>query len=114
MLDRNFFHEGLKQSIVLKKFRIMEGPDYFDRQCYFATKHGPLPGILRQVDRNSMAFGVETRLPFLDYRLVEYTFSLPANQRFRNGIPKHVYRNSMKGIIPEIVRNRISKLVDRS
>jgi asparagine synthase (glutamine-hydrolysing) len=110
MLHGDFLGEGLRRSMVLNRFRGPNGIDYLDQQSYFATKHGSLPGILRQVDRNSMAFSVEARLPFLDYRLVEYTFSLPSDQLIRNGIPKHVYRNAMKGVLPDRIRTRTSKL----
>lgn len=69
-----------------------------------------LPSLLRYEDRNSMAFSIEARLPFLDYRLVEFVFSLPNEQKIRNGITKVVLRNAMKGIIPEKVRNRMDKM----
>ena len=39
-----------------------------------------LPSLLRYEDRNSMAYGIESRLPFLDYRLVEYCLNLPNHQ----------------------------------
>jgi asparagine synthase (glutamine-hydrolysing) len=68
-----------------------------------------LPGILRQVDRNSMAASVEARLPFLDYRLVELLFSLPFTYMFKNGYTKYAYRKSMEGIIPNEVLWRKSK-----
>lgn len=42
-----------------------------------------LPGLLRYEDRNSMAFGIEARVPFLDHRLVELALRLPDRLRFR-------------------------------
>jgi asparagine synthase (glutamine-hydrolysing) len=57
-----------------------------------------------------MAFSVESRLPFLDYRLVEYTFSLPTNQKINKGITKLVYRNAMKNTLPDSIINRHHKL----
>ncbi|MBN1245157.1 asparagine synthase (glutamine-hydrolyzing) [Candidatus Bathyarchaeota archaeon] len=61
-------------------------------------------------DRAASAFSVEMRYPFLDYRLVEYMFSLPASQRINNGWTKYVLRSAMKGIIPEAIRKRRGKL----
>jgi len=69
-----------------------------------------IPRILRMVDRNSMAFSVEVRVPFLDHRLVEYVFSLPADQKIRNGWTKFILRNSTKGVLPEKIRLRRSKI----
>ena len=61
-------------------------------------------------DRNSMAFSVEIRVPFLDHRLVEYAFTLPSNQKIRNGWTKFVLRNATKGVLPEKIRLRRSKI----
>jgi asparagine synthase (glutamine-hydrolysing) len=57
-----------------------------------------------------MAFSVEGRLPFLDYRVVEFAFSLPSSFKIRGGYTKRVLRESMRGILPEKVRQRVSKL----
>ena len=57
-----------------------------------------------------MAFSVEARLPFLDYRIVEFLFSLPSGMKIRDGYRKCVLREAMKGILPEKVRLRVGKL----
>lgn len=69
-----------------------------------------LPGLLRYEDRNSMAFSIEARVPFLDYRLVEYIFSLPVSQKLRNGWTKYILRNAMDGKLPEEIRKRRRKI----
>mgnify|MGYP001576088853 CR=1 FL=1 len=69
-----------------------------------------LPALLHYEDRNSMAFSIEARVPFLDYRLVEFMFSLPADQKLRKGTTKIVLRNAMKEILPEEVRTRQDKM----
>ncbi len=69
-----------------------------------------LPSLLRYEDKNSMAFSVEARLPFLDHRLVEFIFSIPLEYLVRNGWTKHVLRESMKNKIPEDIRMRKGKL----
>jgi asparagine synthase (glutamine-hydrolysing) len=69
-----------------------------------------LPALLRYEDKNSMAFSIESRLPFLDYRLVEYTAGLPLGQKMRNGWTKFILRQAMKEVIPEKIRQRKSKL----
>lgn len=73
------------------------------------TKIG-LPALLRYEDKNSMAFSIESRLPFLDYRLVEYISSLPIKLKINNGWTKSILRNSMKDILPIKIRNRRAKL----
>ena len=69
-----------------------------------------LSSLLRYEDRNSMAFAIESRVPFLDYRLVEYIFSLPDNQKIRNGTTKWVMRKASYGLMPERIRNRQDKI----
>ena len=76
----------------------------------WAVERAPLPIYLRVEDRNSMAHSVEARLPFMDYRLVEFLFSLPSYWKLRGELNKFVLREGMRGIIPEVVRERVDKM----
>ena len=69
-----------------------------------------LPALLRFEDRNSMAFSVEARVPFLDHRLVEFAFSLPSDLKFRGGYTKRVLRDGMAGKLPDALRLRKRKM----
>lgn len=69
-----------------------------------------LPALLRYEDRNSMAWSIESRVPFLDYRLVEFTFGLPDRMKLENGLTKIVLRAALQGILPEPVRTRRDKM----
>jgi asparagine synthase (glutamine-hydrolysing) len=69
-----------------------------------------LPVLLRYEDKNSMAHSVEARLPFLDHRLVEAIATFPMDQKMRRGWTKYVLRQALKGILPEKIRLRKSKL----
>jgi asparagine synthase (glutamine-hydrolysing) len=63
-----------------------------------------LPQLLRFEDRNSMAFGVEARVPLLSVDLVELGLGLPLNWKVRNGWTKYALRVAMKDLLPaEIV-----------
>ncbi len=70
----------------------------------------PLPLYLRLEDRNSMAHSLEARLPFLDYRLAEFAYSLPGDWKLRGPWNKFVLRQAMAGRIPESVRLRPDKM----
>ena len=66
-----------------------------------------LPTLLRYEDRNSMAFHIEARVPFLDHRLVEFAFSLSADAHIREGWSKAILRDAMQDKLPpEITRRR--------
>lgn len=69
-----------------------------------------LPTLLRNYDRYSMASGVEIRMPFMDHRLVSYTFSLPWTSKVGGGFTKRVMRDALKGILPEEIRCRRDKI----
>ena len=68
------------------------------------------PDLLRYEDKNSMAFSIEARVPFLDHELVEFIFSLPIDQKIKGGWNRAVYRNAMKGRMPDKNRLRRSKV----
>jgi asparagine synthase (glutamine-hydrolysing) len=57
-----------------------------------------------------MAFSIEARVPLLDHKLVEYGVSLPDDLKVRNGWSKFAVRQAMRGLLPETVRLRKSKL----
>ncbi|MFA4860786.1 asparagine synthase (glutamine-hydrolyzing) [Methanoregula sp.] len=69
-----------------------------------------LPALLHYEDRNSMAFSIESRVPYLDVRFVEYAASLPQNQKIRKGVTKIALRNAIRGIVPESIRCRMDKM----
>lgn len=69
-----------------------------------------LQRLLHYADRDSMAHSVETRLPFLDYRLVEFILGLPDDYKLSKGVTKNVLRESMTNILPQKVRLRMTKL----
>jgi asparagine synthase (glutamine-hydrolysing) len=69
-----------------------------------------LPALLRYEDRNSMAFGIETRVPFLDYRLVEHAMRLPDRLKVSGGMTKVVLRQAMSGRVPAQIIDRRDKV----
>ena len=72
-------------------------------------KHLQLPHLLKYEDKNSMYHSIEARLPFLDYRLVQYGVSLPVRFKLKNGWTKFILRDSMKDILPEEIGWRKEK-----
>lgn len=69
-----------------------------------------LPELLQYEDRNSMAHSIEARVPFLDYRLVEFTFQHAAHLRIHAGWTKWVLRKAMEGIVPDAIVWRKDKI----
>ena len=71
---------------------------------------GSLPMQLTSFDRASMANGIESRMPFLDWRLVTFGFAIPNESRNGGGYTKRLLREAMKGIIPDSARLRTRKM----
>ena len=69
-----------------------------------------LPHLLRYEDKNSMHFSIETRLPFLDYKLVELSLSLNNDFKIRDGYSKYILRKSSEGLLPEEISWRKNKI----
>ena len=74
------------------------------------TQSSNLAMLLHWEDRNSMAHGIEARVPFLDHRLVEFSIGLGDRHKIVGGDTKRVLRAAMRGILPEPVRRRRDKL----
>lgn len=90
--------------------RPFDETEYLSNVLYQFMFLNNLPPLLRYEDRNSMAFSVESRVPFLDHRLVEFIFSLPSHLKIRNGYTKRVMREAMDGILPRTIRWRARKM----
>ena len=82
----------------------MEAFNSLDKSLFRQFFQNPLPGILQQYDRCSMANGVECRMPFMDYRIVEFVFSLPVESKVGGGYTKRILREAMKGLLPDETR----------
>lgn len=68
-----------------------------------------LPTLLHTEDINSMAFSLESRVPFLDHRLVQLCFNMPNEHKVFRGETKRVLRAAMRGIVPDAVLDRKDK-----
>ena len=70
-----------------------------------------LPNLLRYEDRDSMRWSIESRVPFLNVELVEYLYSLPDEYLLsKEGVSKHVFREAMRGIVPNAILDRKDKI----
>jgi asparagine synthase (glutamine-hydrolysing) len=112
----------IKPKINSKEFMSVNLPSLSDRAYNFSNKSLPermvyhefflhtLPALLRNFDRASMINSVEIRMPFMDWRLVTYVFSLPTSSKIGQGFTKLLVREAMKGKMDETVRTRTFKV----
>lgn len=111
-LNPDLAEEYNGQSIYQKTISMTPfGPEeILENVLYQMTFFSNLQSLLRYEDRNSMAYSVEARVPYLDHRLVEFVLSLPSSFKIRDGYTKRVLRDGMEGVIPEGIRWRVRKL----
>jgi len=74
-------------------------------QQYDLKRYLPLD-ILTKVDRASMAHSIEARVPLLDHKLVEFAATIPARLKLRNGTTKYIFKQALRGMIPEEIIGR--------
>lgn len=82
-----------------------DASDLLDKLLYADTKTY-LHELLMKQDQMSMAASIESRVPFLDHRLVEYTARLPRKMKIRGRETKWILREAMKGILPAEILER--------
>ena len=62
--------------------------------------------VLPFVDRLSMAHSVEVRVPYLDYRIIEFSNKLPGNFKIKNGVVKYIHKMAMEKLLPKDILQR--------
>jgi asparagine synthase (glutamine-hydrolysing) len=67
------------------------------------------PSLILMNDRAAAAYGLENRTPFLDHRVVEFAFRLPASAKIRGFTTKAVLRRAARGLVPDAIVDRPDK-----
>jgi asparagine synthase (glutamine-hydrolysing) len=91
-----------KQNALLDR---CDADDDLDKLLYADTKTY-LHELLMKQDQMSMAASIESRVPFLDHRLAEFSARMPRDMKLRGGTTKWILREAMKGILPPQIIDR--------
>tara|TARA_B110000483_G_C18099760_1_gene505349 strand:- start:695 stop:1243 length:549 start_codon:yes stop_codon:yes gene_type:complete len=96
VINEDLVSENLEEFHNFETYQgsLMEKMTYLDAMKYLPDD------ILVKVDRASMANSLETRAPFLDYKLVEFAFGLPENLKINNGSSKWILRQVLFNMLP--------------
>ena len=98
-----------KLNIYNLKQKNINYPKYIDDYLLFCMTTN-LKSLLKWEDKNSMRFSIESRVPYLDYRLVEFAFSLPYYFKIKNFETKHIFRKTIKNYVPKKIIERKDKI----
>ncbi len=104
--------ESSKNEILMKarNHNCYEEMDGLSQALYEIFHFTTLPTLLRNYDKYSMANSVEVRMPFMDWRLVCFVFSLPLKSKIGNSFTKRIQRDALKGILQDDIRLRRDKI----
>jgi len=115
--------QGILRNLWLSRLKYLKGFDKivlanpltdrgFDlnRALHSDLTRYSIPQLLRYEDKNSMRWSIESRVPFLDYRLVELAMSLPSGYKIRKGTTKYILRKAMKGLVSDRILERKDKI----
>lgn len=86
--------ENVTKTITLDKQNLLNSLLLFENKVPLAEN------LLMKVDKNTMAHGIEARVPFLDHRVVEFAATLPADMKLRGLKDKYILRKTMKPYLP--------------
>lgn len=104
-IDYNIFDEYKK----IYHADNLTNASYFDEMTHYDFKSS-LPALLHVEDRVNSAFGIESRVPFLDYELFEFSATVPSNIKFEDGKLKNLLIEAFKPDLPEKIYNRTDKM----
>jgi len=119
MLQSKKAKKAFRQPDLNKEFSHLQKRNFYyttpaestlNSALYFNSFVYGLEELLRYADRNSMAHAVEVRLPFLNYQLVEFLFTLPPHLKIKDGWTKWLLRASMEKLLPKDIVWRKDKV----
>jgi asparagine synthase (glutamine-hydrolysing) len=110
----DFAYKFKHPQVMKAQYQMPKLPKYtehnsVDKAILHSLNFDTLPNILHFEDRNSMAFSIETRVPFLDHRLISFCYQLPYEYRISNSVSKKILRDALQGTIPESIELRKDK-----
>ena len=102
-------YDQMQRNVVLADARheLSSYGDDWLAAVQYRDLHTYLPlDILTKVDRATMAHSLEARPPLLDHRLAEFAATIPAHYRLRGGTTKYLFKQAMRGILPDAIIDR--------
>ena len=112
IINSKVIHSRLLQKIKGREWQGIYKPmvTKLNDILYSNTMQHGLEELLRYADRNSMAHGTEVRLPFLNFELVNFIFSLPSSYKIKDGFTKYILRKTMMDKIPDKILWNTNKI----
>jgi len=104
-LEKETGYRETIRTTLMNEMNALETDDRLNKRLYLFLKYY-LVEMLERLDKTSMAWGVESRVPFLDHRLVEYVVNMPSAYKSKEGTTKILLKNIAANLLPEGVVKR--------
>ncbi|MCW9033343.1 MAG: asparagine synthase (glutamine-hydrolyzing) [Rhodospirillales bacterium] len=104
-IEKETGYQETVSTTLNKEMNALESDDGLNKQLYLFMKYY-LVDMLERLDKTSMAWGVESRVPFLDHRLVEYVVNMPSSYKSKASDSKILLKNIATDMLPKGVVNR--------
>ena len=105
-ISTDFFHGHIDSSKIYSEFFDADNLNMsLVRHFQYKLEH-----LLRMEDRNSMAFSLEARVPYLDYRLIEYCLGVSSSLKIKNGATKYLQKQALSQYTTDKIINRTDKI----
>lgn len=102
--------DGRKDNVGMSMHPKYRELDSLNKILYQSSHETILPTLLRNYDHYSMASGVEIRMPFMDYRIVSFAFSIGFRSKLHGGYSKSIIRDALSDIMPKEIAYRRTKI----
>ncbi|AKJ98015.1 MULTISPECIES: asparagine synthase (glutamine-hydrolyzing) [Pseudomonas] len=110
LFNPDAFDKGYSPFESYQKIFNREGLHSLVNQMTYFDLKGSLPALLHVEDRTSMAASIESRVPLLDHRIVEFMATIPPNIKFAGGRMKHLFKESVRNAVPQSIFERKDKM----
>lgn len=110
-LELNRYYPKIIEGSYKGLFEIDKAKEFGDLNgfLYALMTKSNLPNLLHLEDRNSMAFSIESRVPFLDHKLVEFGLNSKPELKINDGLTKYILRESNREVLPSKIYSRKDK-----
>jgi asparagine synthase (glutamine-hydrolysing) len=106
-LNKGYFNKTYDD---IPEFDSFNSTSHLNDELYKMLIYSSIPQQLVRADKSSMAFSVECRFPFLDYKVVEYAINLSYDYKTKNGLTKYILREALKDLLPPEIYDRKDKI----
>ncbi|KHO61749.1 asparagine synthase [Thermoanaerobacter sp. YS13] len=108
ILNRDIYSSliDIKNDPYISSIYMLDWKDEVSQMLYFDQKIWLSEDVLLKSDKMSMAHSIELRVPFLDYKLVQFAASIPSKLKYKGNIEKYILKQTFKNDLPYFVLNR--------